>query len=215
MPQRPVPLVKNELYHIYNRTIAEFVIFNCDDDYERIVRAIAYCSMERPPCSFRAFKIQPENRHEKRIVDIIAYCIMPTHPHLILKGSADDSISRFMHRVENSYSKYFNMKHRRKGPLWESRFKNVAIKTDEQLLHTTRYIHLNPVTAYIVNRPEEWKYSSYGEYIARTPTAERICHFAEYLDMTNLEYSKFVTDHIDRQRELAAATVNTTVNTRC
>jgi len=209
MPCRLIPLVKDEVYHIYNRSIAEFVIFKSNNDYDRMIRTIIYCSMKLPPASFRTFKIQPENRKEKRIVDIIAYCIMPTHIHFILKGSADDGISKFMHRLENSYSKYYNIRYRRKGPLWESRFKNVAIRTNEQLLHTTRYIHLNPVTAYLVNKPEEWRYSSYGEYTETTPSAERICHFTEYLDMTPLAYTKFVTDQIDHQRKLAAATSNT------
>ena len=70
-----------------------------------------------------------------------------------------------MRRLLNSYTRYFNEKIKRKGPLWEGRFKKVLVNSDEQLLHLTRYVHLNPVSAGIVEKPEDWPCSSYREYI--------------------------------------------------
>ncbi|MCM8826817.1 MAG: hypothetical protein NC904_04785 [Candidatus Omnitrophica bacterium] len=70
-----------------------------------------------------------------------------------------------MSRVSNSYARYFNIKYGRRGPLWEGTFKNVLVNNDEQLLHLTRYIHLNPTTAFLVERPEDWSFSSYREYL--------------------------------------------------
>ncbi len=78
---------------------------------------------------------------------------MPTHIHLILKQLKEDGISAYMSKILNSYTCYFNRRTKRKGPLWESRFKRVEVTSDEQLLHLTRYIHLNPVTAHIVEEP--------------------------------------------------------------
>jgi putative transposase len=128
---------------------------------------------------------------------------MPTHLHLVLQQLKKDGISKLMNLVLNSYSSYFNKKHNRKGPLWESRFKVVAVQADEQLLHLTRYIHLNPVTALLVNSPEEWKYSSYGEYLSLTEKDQRICDFNGCLEINPLEYQRFVCNRIAYQRELA------------
>ena len=77
------------------------------------------------------------------------------------------------------------------------------MQADEQLLHLTRYIHLNPVTALLVNSPEEWKYSSYGEYLSLTEKDQRICDFNGCLEINPLEYQRFVCNRIAYQRELA------------
>jgi putative transposase len=79
---------------------------------------------------------------------------MPTHIHLVLRQLKDGGISKFMSNILNSYSRYFNIKHNRKGPLWEGRFRKVLVGSDEQLLHLTRYVHLNPVTACLVDKPK-------------------------------------------------------------
>ena len=115
----------------------------------------------------------------------------------------DKGISIFMSNILNSYTRYFNSIIKRKGPLWESKFKYVRVKKDEQLLHLTRYIHLNPVTAYIVEKPELWEYSSYNEYCGKIPVAERICNWEEMLDIEAESYIDFVENNIDFQRELA------------
>ncbi len=125
-----------------------------------------------PPLKFSAFlKLKNKSYFQQKktsdnnsLVKIIAYCFMPTHFHLVLKQLKHNGISIFMRRILNSYAKYFNIKTKRKGPLWESRFKNVILRTDEILLHVTRYVHLNPVTAYLVDYPNNWAFSSYKEF---------------------------------------------------
>ena len=101
----------------------------------------------------------------------------------------------------DAYSRYFNIKNKRKGPLWESKFKRVLIKDDAQLLHLTRYIHLNPVTDYLVNKPEEWGYSSYKEYIYNPK--DKICKYDNILNINSCFYRDFVENRIGYQRELA------------
>lgn len=135
-------------------------------------------------------------------VDIIAYCLMPTHIHLIFKQLEDNGISRSVNNILNSYTRYFNIKHKRKGPLWESRFKSKRIESDEQLLHLSRYIHLNPVTAFLSDKPESWQYSSYKEFlgIKETPT---FCNFTNHINIFPADYKKFTEDRISYQRELA------------
>jgi len=150
-------VVTGEIYHVYNKSIAEYIIFNNDLEYSRMAEVIEYYRIEKPFASFSRFKernIQVKKNDIKKLVQIVCYCIMPTHIHLALKQLEDKGISIFMSNILNSYSRYFNIKHNRKGPLWESGFKKVLIESDEQLLHLTRYVHLNPVTAYIVNKPD-------------------------------------------------------------
>ncbi len=120
---------------------------------------------------------------------------MPTHIHLILKQIENDGISNFMKKILDSYTRYFNLKTKRKGPLWQSRFKNVMIESDEQMLHLTRYLHLNPTSDGLVKIPEEWKYSSYMEYIGISEA--KICNANILKNFTPEEYRKFVEERID------------------
>jgi putative transposase len=201
-------VVTGEIYHIYSKSIAEYKIFNDDFEYSRMREVIKYYKTERPFVSFSRFKernMQIEQLEAdvdvKGLIQIICYCIMPTHIHLVLKQLKDKGISVFMSNALNSYSRYFNIKHNRKGPLWESSFKKVLVESDAQLLHLTRYIHLNPVTAYIVNNPKNWKWSSYEEYISGNK--DGICRYEDVLDIKPEIYKEFAEDRIFYQRELA------------
>jgi len=196
-------LVTGAIYHIYTKSIADFVIFNNDVEFSRIKETMLYYQTKRQHINFSKFLETKENQKiaNEKLVDIICYSPMPTHLHLALKQLIDKGISDFMKRILDSYTRYFNIKHNRKGPLWEGRFKRVLVKSDEQLLHLTRYIHLNPVTAYIVNNPIDWKWSSYQEYISGR--REGACKYGDILDIKSEEYKKFVEDRISYQRELA------------
>jgi len=213
---RKEKLVNSELYHIYNRSIAEFRIFHYDELCIRMQQILRFYQFENMPEKFSRFikglhanqygfdnYLSCVSKGSSKIVQIICYCIMPTHFHLILKQLKADGISIFLNNVQSSYSHYFNLKHNRKGPLWESRFKNILIQTDEQFIHLTRYIHLNPVTANLVDRPHDWRFSSYGEYLQQTKGEECICEFKDLLKIEPDEYARFVENRISYQRELA------------
>ena len=206
--------IEQPVYHVFNRSIAEFKIFNTDSEFSRIKDSVLYYRQEKPAIKFSRFiKIGEKTKrrysdktvlfsdNNKKLVEIIAYCFMPTHLHLILKETKEKGISIFMNNALNSYTRYFNTKHNRKGPLWQARSKRVLVKSDEQLLHLTRYIHLNPVTAYLVDKPDDWQASSYKEYL--NSNSNRICKYEDILDIEPISYRKFVNDRIDYQRELA------------
>lgn len=208
---RKIPLVTNEFYHIFNKSIAGYRIFNSTEEFLRIVEVIQYYQPRGRKIRFskrEEIKTKPSGAEiselpkEEKLVEIIAYCIMPTHIHLILKQAIDKGISIFMSQISNSYARYFNVKHKRKGPLWEKEFKNVRITSDGQLLHLTRYIHLNPVSAFLVNRPGEWIDSSYKEYLGEIDAAQKICNFDDLLTIVPSSYKEFVEDRISYQREL-------------
>lgn len=203
-------------YHVFTKSIEGFRIFLSDGEYSRMFNAIRYYQSRALSCPLAHYLQQkkvpkaifdkaslPARSDAKKRVEIIAYCFMPTHIHLLLKQDRDQGISNFMQLVLNSYSRYFNVKHKRKGPLWQGRAKKVLIESDEQLIHLTRYIHLNPVTANIVNKPEQWRYSSYGEYLQEDACAQGICSFRDVLDIKPNHYREFVNDRIGYQKELA------------
>ena len=209
MPIRAVPCVKGELYHIYNRSIADYLIFNSNAEYTRMQEMLLYYNNADVKVRFSEIK-RLQDIHfinfcssGDNIVDIIAYCIMPTHIHLILSGFTDDTIRIFVSAIFKSYSLYFNRKRGRKGPLWEGRFQNVLVGNEDQLLHLTRYIHLNPTTAYLVNTPSEWPYSSYNEYLGKKIEYTICPNFKKYIQIEPLIYEKFTNEQIGYQRKLA------------
>ncbi|MFA5271771.1 MAG: transposase [Candidatus Omnitrophota bacterium] len=206
-------LVTGEVYHALTRSIANFKIFNNEVDFSRMKDVLKYYQFKSPLKSFSAFNkladkklifSQSDNfaKTTNKLVKVIAWCLMPTHIHLVLKQSKDGGISRFMNNILNSYSRYFNIKHNRKGPLWEGRFKKILVESDEQLLHLTRYIHLNPVTAGLIDRPEDWPASSYGGYVVSDDSENNLCCYHELLDINPATYKKFVDDRISYQKEL-------------
>lgn len=208
---RRIPLENGEVYHIFSKSIVGFTIFRNDEEYDRMKNLLKYYIIEKPSLRFSAF-LEIKNRdkfliehfgEKNKLVEIMAYCFMPTHFHLVLKQLKDNGISIFMGNILNSYTRYFNRKIKRKGPLWESRFKNVLIATDEQLWHLTRYIHLNPVTASIVNIPQAWNHSSYKEFLRQREPEECLCKFSELMRIDIHEYREFVNSNIDYQRELS------------
>ncbi len=203
----------DKIYHVLNKSIAGYQIFNSEEDYTRMVKAVRFFSKKGNLPKFSifldstsveedGFQKAMEDRNTEKIVDIIAYCIMPTHFHFILKQNKDNGISSFIGNLLNSYSRYFNTKHKRKGPLWQGRFKRIEIDSDEQLMHLTRYIHLNPTSAGLVKDPEEWKCSSYQEFIQPGKVENSICNYEDLLEINPGGYKKFVDSRVNYQKDL-------------
>ena len=198
------------LYHVFTKSIAGYRIFRGDEDYSRMIEMLRYYKYERPPMRFSIYQeaiekgitsINNELSSKDTLVDLIAFCIMPTHIHLILCQLKENGISLFMQNLLNSYSRYFNVKYERKGPLWQGRFKGILIETDEQLLHLTRYIHLNPTSDGLVDHPEDWSYSSYNEYLGSS--LDVLTNFNKYLVIDAATYKTFVDSRKDYQQRLS------------
>ena len=81
---------------------------------------------------------------KEKTVELISFCLMPNHFHLILRGNTKDAISKFMQRLGNAYTKYFNAHHKRNGHLFGSGFQSIHIDTNEYLSYLSAYVHLNP-----------------------------------------------------------------------
>lgn len=204
MPVRKTVLATGEIYHIFNRSLRHTPLFNDKREYDLFLNALAYYLQAIPPAKFSLFRKQSQKYPldlSKTLVKVLAYCVMPNHFHLLLKQNEENGIRVFLHRLTSSYGRYFNIKYDQKGPVFESRFKAVRMENDEQLIHVSRYIHLNPVTSYLVKDPRGYPYSSYKTYLG-----EERSKFVDPSEIMNGisfgGYEKFVLDQKDYQREL-------------
>ena len=167
MPLRIIPLVNGQYYHIFNRSINKEPIFTRLKDCQRAIFTMNYYRFKDSPLKlayFLALGFDVRNdimvsliKTSKTLVDIICYCLMPNHFHILLKQNEENGISRF-----------FNTKHSRQGHLFQGQFKAVRIEDEEQLIHVSRYIHLNPYSSFVVKtitNLKEYRHSSLKEYL--------------------------------------------------
>lgn len=211
---RKEQLVNGEVYHILNRSIAGYKIFNDELDYARMMDAVRIYQHSHPSMSISRLNKFPvlirsqiyndiiSNRYDQ-IIQIIAHVLMPTHIHFVLKQLTDNGITSFMANISNSYARYFNISHKRSGHLWQGKFKNIRVSTDEHLLHLTRYIHLNPTSANLTKNPQDWIYSSYHEYLGKVKAENEICDYKELIKVSPKSYQKFVNDRVSYQKQLS------------
>jgi len=214
MPIRKTPFVNENIYHVFNRGVNRQPIFLTKRDYARAVELLKYYSAENPPLRYSKFLIQPNKERERMLselqtqqkrADIICFCLMPNHFHLLLKQNQENGLTSFVRNFQISYTRYFNVKRKRIGPLLQGQFKAVRIETDDQLLHVSRYIHLNPYSSYIVKHIEQldvYPWSSYMEYtgVIETQICQKDLVFSNIKDTK--EYKKFVSDQADYQRKI-------------
>ena len=97
-------------------------------------------------------------------LEVHAYCLMGNHYHLLVH-TPHAGLSRAMRHLNGVYTQYFNRRTGQDGPLFRGRYRAVLVDSDAYLLQASRYIHVNPVDAGIVNRPEDYAHSSYGAYL--------------------------------------------------
>jgi putative transposase len=215
MPVRITPLVTGEIYHVVNRGNGSIPIFKSGRYYNKYLEITSYYKNTVVSARLSKFNLLSiEDRHyllkemsnkKDFLVDIIAFCLMPNHIHLLLKQMRDNGIQKFMRLSSDSYSKYFNVKNKRKGSLFEGRFRATRIETNEQLLHVSRYIHLNPYSSYVIKDIKSltsYPYSSLPEYLGHKD--KNVCSKDIILDQFKSieEYAQFITDQSDYQRTL-------------
>ncbi len=139
---REIPLLNDEYYHIFNRGVDHRSIFIDDIDREHFLRGLHVLNDRERASNIPFTKDFPT---QQPYATIAAYCLMPNHFHLILRQMVENGISLFLKRLLGSHVRYFNTRHGRDGRLFTNSFRNVHISTNEQLMATLRYIHLNPL----------------------------------------------------------------------
>lgn len=151
------------IYHVYNRGVDRRTIFKNNQDYSRFILGLYYYNRIKPgPSIWTNIKDRPQKvflplvsnpavsdtaglvDSREPLVEILAFCLMSNHYHLILREITDNGITFFMQKM-GGYSRYFNKQNKRSGALFEGRYKDVHVKTDKQLLILFNYVHTNPV----------------------------------------------------------------------
>lgn len=203
MPYRNTPLVKGQVYHVFNRGVEKRNVFTDRREHVRFLETVQYYQQISPRIKFsQADKDERENLSDKKIIEVIAYCLMPNHFHLLLRQLTDNGISTFIRRLIDSYTRYFNTKNERVGSLFQGPFKAVRIESDEQLLHVTRYIHLNPLVGYLAKDLRNFEWSSYLGYIGLGNN--KLCKKEKVEQLISLKgYEQFVKDQEDYAKQLA------------
>ena len=148
MARRLVNFIEGSFYHIYNRGAGKRNIFISNDNYVFVMKKIAAYSTSTS-------------------VKVTACCLMPNHYHLLLYQGGAKKAGSMVQYVFNSYAKAFNVMYKRSGTLFEAPFKAKLVDKEEYLTSLCCYIHLNPVSAQLAQRPEQWQYSNYLECVGK------------------------------------------------
>lgn len=214
MPARLIPLITGQYYHIFNRGVARQPIFQEKRDYARFIATLDYYRYYPLPTRFsklqllansiRKILLKELQKSGNLQAEIISYVCMPNHYHLLLKQTRDNGISKYLKELQNSYTRYFNTKHKRIGTLFQGQFKAIRIESEEQLLHLSRYIHLNPYTSYVVKNVNDLKiypWSSLHQYL-NTSQGFAQTDVIKSSFSTPSKYWKFIEDQAEYQREL-------------
>ncbi|MDP2947650.1 MAG: transposase [Nanoarchaeota archaeon] len=162
---------KDHIYHLYNRGNNKEIIFRDEQDYRaflfRLGLALGIKKEDLNKC-----EITKSLKSKIRVVGLKqnyfklhAFCLMPNHLHLLIEQCGDESISSLLLKVFTSFSRYINSKHKRVGHVFQDQFKSVKIENNPQLMLISSYIHMNPVKDSVIDRPENYKWSSYADFI--------------------------------------------------
>ena len=224
---RKTQFANDQYYHIYNRGVDKRQIFLQHKHYHRFIHDLyefndlnavtnvnrRFSTTDGSPTPISSTidgsRASISIKKRERLVEIVCFCLMPTHFHLILKQLIDKGISKFMHKLGTGYVNYFNGEQKRTGTLFEGRFKSILIENDEYLMHLSRYIHLNCIDLiepkWKENGIKNWenaveflrnyKWSSYLDYIGRDNVPSVIDNefLLGYFD-NKKEYSQFVVN---------------------
>ena len=174
---RPYRLQSEDcFYHITSRGDDRKKIFVSEGDFMKFLKYISIAKAK--------FKFY-----------IYAYCLMPNHYHLLLETS-QPNISRIMHYINGSYTTYFNIRRKRCGHVFQGRFKSIVVDKDSYFLELSRYIHLNPLKAKMIDTSEKYPWSSYSGYLGKRDDLLDRDKIQQYLDMGTSRYKQFVEEGI-------------------
>ncbi len=229
-----------EIYHIYNRGVEKRRIFTTDRDHRRFLHNLIEfndeeCALpsnvrlgERTPANAKCLEIESPNmerlgskqvtiRLRKLFVEILAFCLMPNHFHLLVRQRRTDGVVRFMQKMGVGYTMYFNLKYKRVGPLFQGGFKAVHVSDEKHFLYLPTYIHANPLDLYErewriqrVKNPaaafefmRQYHWSSFRDYIGERgfPALTQREFLSEVLEGPKM-YKRFVQQWLKMQDQL-------------
>lgn len=180
MQRRSIQFIPDNFYHVYNRGNNGQSVF-----------------LEKENYRFFHEKIK---QYFNNKVELISHCLMPSHYHLIVYLPITIDFSNVMRSIMTSFVKSYNRWHRRTGHLFEDDYQAILIKGDEQLIHTCRYIHINPVVAGLASKPEDWAYSDYRTWIGESDEGISSVRVRNMFFRSPEEYRNFVEEFLRDSR---------------
>ena len=205
---RNILIATGEHYHIFNRGNNKQIIFFDDNDKARLLfNILCFQSSTLIPNINREFKKALSDEHrvliisnelknliiKNRLVEVVNFSLMPNHFHLTIHELEERGIARYMQRMLNGYTKYFNTKYKKSGHLFQGPYKAVHINHDQQLLYLSAYIHQNPKELGNWNKKtENYPWSSYQDYTKNNRWDKLLQHDIITNQFSGKEYKKFV-----------------------
>ena len=183
MSIRKTSFVEGCFCHVYNRGVEKSDIFLEEADYKRFMYLLFVCNDTKPVLNSRTHYRGEASIQEivprDKLVDIISFCLMSNHFHLVLRQIKDKGISIFMQKLGTGYTMYFNVKRERSGSLFQGPFKAIHVDKQNYLDRVITYVHLNPADLIepkwkesgiknwqrTHNFVKEYVWSSYGDYL--------------------------------------------------
>jgi len=142
MPRIPRKYLDTQYFHVITQGIDKRYIFDSPIDMKYYIKSMH----------------ELKNKYN---INVIAYCIMNNHAHILIKCEIINDLSKYMHDLNTRYGCYYNKKYRRVGYVFRDRYKAEGIYSEHHLYKCMKYIYDNPVKAGICNKPEEYLYSNY------------------------------------------------------
>jgi putative transposase len=150
MPRTARASVAGTWYHVLNRGNRREVVFHKPADYDAFVKAI-------------------NDAHVRLPVDILGYCLMPNHFHLVIRTHADGDLGRWVQWLLMAHARRYHRHYRTSGHVWQGRFKAFPVQDDDHLVGVLRYVERNALRAELVARAEDWKWSSLPGWLGGDP----------------------------------------------
>ncbi len=227
---RRIQFVNDYFYHIYNRGTEKRNILLNEVDYFRFIHDLYEFNNVKATLNLArdivrgstSNNISNNKKPRELLVEIIAFCLMPNHFHLILRQLKEKGITKFMQKLGTGYTMYFNQKNKRTGALFQGRFKAILVDKDNYFLPLVNYVHLNPVELIEPNWKEEgirdrkkvnefledYRWSSYPDYVGikNFPSVINKEFFTSYFKNEE-NYKNFVNQWLTKDLELIKNTI--------
>jgi putative transposase len=176
-----------DIKHIFNRGINKNDIFIDDSDRRRFVESLYKFNNEGTAIRSEAESFFDNPPPQEKIVEILKWTLMPNHFHLLLQEKVDGGISEFTRRLGNGYTKYFNIKHKKSGFLFQNRTKMVLLENNRQFLYIPYYVDLNVLD---INSPN-WKQEGLKDIDKALTSMKnyRWSSFSDYFDSQERNFS--------------------------
>ena len=226
MTFKRVHLITNSIYHVYNRSVGYIRLFHDKRNVDRFVDLLdfyrfphfnRFSKYNNLPIELRTQYLEKIITTRQPIVELYSYDCHDDHFHIQLKQLQDNGIRNYISNIQNGYAKFFNTKNQRSGSVFQNPFKTVYIKSEDQLIHLSRYIHLQPVTDQIIEFDQLaiQPGNSFIYYNGKNIAGNRLFE-AKYANsnLINTEYilsligstekyRRFIANQVDYQRKLA------------